>query len=115
MGCDQGSIVTRRGLTAVVALGLSMALCGCGGNANVYASAGNGSATSASISGASSVAALLSAIFLAGISYESDRDAARLAPYPGSLREPEPDPTRRVVEHDCTRPIEDWSANLRCR
>ena len=115
MGCDQGSIVARRGMMRTTALALAMALCGCGGNANVQVNSGSGSMVSASIPGASSVAALLSAIFLAGISYESDRDAARLAPYPGSLREPEPDPTRRVVEHDCTRPIEDWSANLRCR
>jgi hypothetical protein len=28
---------------------------------------------------------------------------------------PEMDPDRRVVERDCTRPIEDYSANLRCR
>jgi hypothetical protein len=28
---------------------------------------------------------------------------------------PELDPTRRVAEQDCTKPIEDWSANLRCR
>jgi hypothetical protein len=25
------------------------------------------------------------------------------------------DPERRVNEQDCTRPIEDWSANLRCK
>ncbi|MFY9313993.1 MAG: hypothetical protein WAO95_00365 [Burkholderiales bacterium] len=29
--------------------------------------------------------------------------------------EPEMDPARRVVEQDCTRPIEDPAANLRCR
>jgi hypothetical protein len=28
---------------------------------------------------------------------------------------PEMDPDRRIVERDCTRPIEDYSANLRCR
>jgi hypothetical protein len=32
-----------------------------------------------------------------------------------SYRTPEMDPSRRVVEHDCTKPIEDWSANLKCR
>ncbi len=115
MGCDQGSIVARRGLTRAVTLALAVALCGCGGNANVQAGSSGGSSASASFPGASSVAALLSAIFLAGISYESDRDAARLAPSPGSLWEPQPDPAHRIVEHDCTRPIEDWSANLRCR
>jgi hypothetical protein len=29
--------------------------------------------------------------------------------------EPELDPTRRVQERDCSKPIEDYSANLRCR
>lgn len=31
------------------------------------------------------------------------------------LHAPEMHPDRRVVEQDCTRPIEDFSANLRCR
>jgi len=97
-----------------LAFALAMMLCGCGGHANVQANS-QGSAVSATLPGVSSVAALLSIIFLAGISYESDMDAARLAPYPGSLRSPELDPTRRIAEHDCTKPIEDWSANLRCR
>jgi hypothetical protein len=30
-------------------------------------------------------------------------------------RPPALDPARRVVEQDCTKPIEDWSANLRCK
>ncbi len=28
---------------------------------------------------------------------------------------PQLDETRRVNEQDCTRPIEDWSANLKCK
>jgi hypothetical protein len=31
------------------------------------------------------------------------------------IRDPEMHPERRVVERDCTQPIEDYSANLRCR
>jgi hypothetical protein len=31
------------------------------------------------------------------------------------LRDPELAPARRVTEHDCTKPVEDWSANLKCR
>ncbi len=34
--------------------------------------------------------------------------------YPGRAV-PELDPTRRVQEQDCSKPIEDPSANLRCR
>jgi hypothetical protein len=39
--------------------------------------------------------------------YETERRGAR---DPGAL-----DPGRRVNEQDCTRPIEDPSANLKCR
>jgi len=55
------------------------------------------------------MSALFSAVFLGGVSYESERQAPR------SAREPAPDPSRRVVEQDCTKPIEDRSANLKCR
>jgi hypothetical protein len=34
---------------------------------------------------------------------------------PSSRRLPELDTSRRVHEQDCTRPITDWSANLKCR
>ena len=98
----------NRGMTAVV---LAVLLAGCGGNANVQANSNNGSASgSVSFPGRSSLGTLLSIVFLAGVSYESDRADQQL-----SARVPELDPSRRVVEHDCTRPIEDWSANLRCR
>ena len=35
--------------------------------------------------------------------------------YRGTERTPELAPVRRVNEQDCTRPIEDISANLKCR
>jgi hypothetical protein len=99
-----------------LAVALALLLAGCGGNANVQANANNGSASGAvSFPGRASLGTLLSIVFLAGVSYESDREMARSAQYPGGLHAPELDPSRRVVEHDCTRPIEDWSANLRCR
>lgn len=34
---------------------------------------------------------------------------------PGAAQAGMPDPSRRVAEQDCTRPIEDAAANLRCR
>lgn len=36
-------------------------------------------------------------------------------PSPSSRRPPELDAGRRVHEQDCTKPIVDWSANLKCR
>lgn len=111
MGRDQRPTVTRRWMNAGVGFALVAMLAGCGGNANVQASSSNGSASgSVSFPGRSSLGTLLSIVFLAGVSYESDRTAP-----PHSAPVPALDPSRRVIEHDCTRPIEDWSANLRCR
>ena len=104
------------------AVALALLLAGCGGNANVQATSNNGSASGAvSFPGRSSLGTLLSIVFLAGVSYESDREMARSARFPhfshlpGGPQAPELDPSRRIVEHDCTKPIEDWSANLKCR
>jgi len=110
MGRDQRPPFTRHGMMRGTAIALTMLLAGCGGNANVQAISGNGSATGAvSIPGRTSFGTLLSIIFLAGVSYEGER-----GPSP-TIQVPEPDTARRVAVQDCTRPIEDWSANLKCR
>ena len=97
----------KRGFAAVV---LGLLLAGCGGNANVQVNSSNVSAgSSVRVPGRSTLGTLISAVFLAGVSYEDGREM------PGSVPVSAPDPLRRVVEHDCTRPIEDWSANLKCR
>jgi len=104
-----------------LALALALALDGCGGSSNVQANSNGGSAASASIPGASRLGTLLSLVFLGAVSYESDREMARASRMPspsygpGQLPVPEPDPLRRIVEQDCSQPIEDSSANLRCR
>ena len=120
MGRYQGPLAARSGMTRrmipAIAIALALALAGCGGNANVQGSSNNvSSSAAASFPGGRSLGTLLSIVFLAAVSHESDREMERSAQFPGSLHAPEPDPSRRVVEHDCTRPIEDWSANLRCR
>ena len=33
----------------------------------------------------------------------------------GYYRAAEMEPSRRILDHDCTKPIEDWSANLKCK
>ena len=92
------------------AVALAVLLAGCGGHAYVQGSSNNVSSGGAvNFPGRSTMSALFSAVFLGGVSYESERQAPR------SARVPEPDPSRRVIEQDCTRPIEDRSANLRCR
>lgn len=64
---------------------------------------------SVGISGSGSVAAWL----LIGIGLIAAGEAAApaaAAPAPAEL-----DQARRVNEQDCTQPIKDWSANLKCR
>lgn len=109
-------------MIAGTAVALAALLAGCGGNANVQANSNNGAVSgSVSLPGRTTLGTLLSIVFLAGVSYESDREMARSerVPYGAHSSYPAPvpdlDPSRRVVEHDCTRQIEDWSANLRCR
>jgi hypothetical protein len=92
-----------------LALSLVMLLAGCGGQSNVQVNSNGGSTSSATIPGYSRVGTLLSIVLLTGLAHESEREM------PPSVRVPDLDPLRRVVEHDCTRPIEDWSANLKCR
>jgi hypothetical protein len=98
------------GASAALGLSLAVLLAGCGGHANVQGNSSNVSTGgSVSIPGRSTVSTLLSIVFLAGVSYEGDRGT------PQSVRVPEIDPSRRVLEHDCTKPIVDWSANLKCK
>ena len=110
MGCNQGPPVTRHAMMRGFAVVLGVLLAGCGGNANVQVNSSNVSAgSSVRVPGRSALGTLISAVFLAGVSYEDGRDMPQSVPAPAL------DPTRRVVEHDCTKPIEDASANLRCR
>ena len=137
MGRDQGPPFTRhRLMRAAVALALSLAvlLGGCGGHANVQANSGGGSAgaapggTTVNVQGRSNFGNLLGIGILIGVAYGSEDGSGRAGPYYSSNpfmaisgasssadRVPEPDPTRRIAIQDCTRPIEDWSANLKCR
>lgn len=104
---------TRRRVAAAFLLACLTA--GCGGHSNVqFASSGApgtgvSSGGTVSVQGSSTLGTLLAIGILAGASWHGDHSVP-LAP-----RDPELDPARRVVERDCTKPIEDWSANLRCR
>jgi hypothetical protein len=93
----------------IAAFLIAVLLAGCGGNANVQVNSNGASSGSAGVPGYSRVGTLLSIIFLTGLAYEGERAM------PPSAHVPDLDPLRRVLEHDCTKPIEDWSANLKCR
>ena len=98
-----------------VAVVLALLASGCGGHSNVqFASSGSpatGVSTGGSVSvqGHSTLAVLFAIAILSGASNRGDPAALPFQ------RAPEMDPARRVAEQDCTRPIEDWSSNLKCR
>jgi len=128
MGCDQGPTVTRRGLRRALVLSLALLLAGCGGHSNVRLNSGGAPAsggTSVHVqSGTSTFGTLLAIGVMVGMSYGSDRaleesggrDTVRppFVTLP-SARVPDLEPSRRVEVHDCTRPIEDWTANIKCK
>jgi hypothetical protein len=113
----------RRGLARAVALPIALLAAGCGGQANVQiqgsgvpgfrtvpaGTALSGGSLSASIQGSSAAGALLAVGLLgATVFWESERDRVHYRP-------PALDPARTVNVQDCSRPIENWSANLKCR
>jgi hypothetical protein len=73
----------------------------------VRASSATGSASvNLDIQGGSSAAALLGIALFAVAASSGERPAQNA---------PELDAARRVNEQDCSKPIKDWSANLKCR
>jgi hypothetical protein len=98
----------RGGLVALLLFALGTA--GCAGNSNLVIGSTGSSAPFISVEGSSTtVSSLLTLMMLL--------NASRLGDQVGPAMPPDPamDASRRVIEHDCSRPIEDWSANLRCR
>ena len=115
MGRRKRPAFTRHGVMRAAALSLALLLAGCGGHANVqFASSAlppGGVSTGGSVQaqGNSTLAVLIAIGVLMGVSYANDRDT------PPSGSAPELDPSRRVLVQDCTKPIEDRSANLKCK
>lgn len=101
----------RQRIAAAIALALCTA--GCGGKDTVQVSQGTTQSPaglfSVSMEGSSALRNLVTigALFAIGQSGQGSESRAQVVP--------PADPSRRVAEQDCTRPIEDWSANLRCR
>ena len=103
----------------VVAFALTIAGCS---HAQVQLNAGG--PTTAAGGGGSSAAALIGLGIAGAVIYSAERNGA---PYgvrynsnpfmavTDSARAPELAPERRVNEQDCTQPITDFSANLKCR
>ncbi len=115
MGRDPRQIAARNWL--VLALALSGDGCS---TSTVQLSTGSPQPV-VSAPGGSTFGGLIAAGVLGAFAYESEKGMRYRANPFGAVLQPAPfappplDPTRRVVEVDCTKPIEDWSANLRCR
>jgi len=113
-----------------LALSFALLIAGCGGHSNVQLASSGSPSTGVStggsvhVQGRSTFAALLAIGILAGASYASDRDyesagmqhrSSPFMPMQRDLPVPELDATRTVNEQDCSRPIENRSANLKCK
>ncbi|MBI1943881.1 MAG: hypothetical protein HYS35_09460 [Betaproteobacteria bacterium] len=102
MGRDPRPIAARHRLKHGAVLLLALLVVGCGGNSNVQLSSGG----TVAVQGRSTFGGVLAVGVLGAMVYSESHNTS-LAP--------QLDASRRVLEQDCTKPIEDWSANLRCR
>ena len=106
MGRSTRSSYSRRGLAAGL---LALSVSGCGGHSNVqFSSSGSSPPAAGVVIGVHGVTAF-GTLLVIGFFGAASSDGA------STFRIPDMDPSRRVNEQDCTRPIEDWSANLQCR
>lgn len=102
-----------------IALALALAVAGCS-TSTVQLSTGGPQPTVAT-QGASTLGALITIGVLGAFAYDSQSNGVHYNPNPfeaispGRMPPAPLDPQRRVLEQDCSKPIEDWSANLRCR
>jgi hypothetical protein len=102
---------------------IAAALAGCSVQSQMSASSGgpliSQSGANVSVQSGSSASALVG-LGIAGVLFYGTNNGVRYNSNPfmaitGSERAPELAPMRKVNEQDCTRPIEDPSANLKCR
>lgn len=106
---------------------LCVQIAGCANSAATFststASASSAVGAQVTAAGGGAAAIALFALAAAMISASSESAAGTTtynanpfaAVAPSSSRPPQLDVNRRVHEQDCTKPILDWSANLKCR
>lgn len=120
-------------MRGIMVVSLALLATGCGGSSYVQFSSTGSPATGVStgssvyVQGSSSnstFGALLGFGILAGLFYGGDPGQQGpgmsyrvdpFMPWERGVSVPELDPSRRVHEQDCSKPIEDWSANLKCK
>ena len=108
MGRSEGQAGASDGMKRFVALVLALVLVGCAhSNVSLNASgsaAGGTSTVSGQVSAGGSGAAAVALFAIAVVAIHGT-----------TLPAPQLDDSRRVNEQDCSKPIKDWSANLKCR
>ncbi len=115
MGSRIGSIAARYGLIAALALAVSACA-----TSNVQVS-GGAPQPAVSAQGSTPLGKVALLAFIAGIGYESYKDGTRYRANPFdafSMSPPGPpplDPTRKVSEQDCTKPLDLSLGNIRCK
>ena len=108
MGRRQGSTAARLPLAAALA---ALALAGCANSSWQFSS--GGAPASMPPSAGASVSTTSTNWFATLLTFGLINSAmSGGTPFYAA---PPMDPQRRVLDHDCTKPIEDTSANLRCR
>lgn len=129
MGRRKRPAFTRRRMTRGLALSLALLLASCGGHSNVQLSAGGAPASSGggTISIGSQPRSTFGDLIVLGVMLGVVHGSESAAGYGTRIRSnpfdaiqpampaPELDVTRTVNEQDCSKPIENWSANLKCR
>ena len=127
MGRSEGSPGARDGMNRFVALVVSLLVAGCSHTSVALNSSGTAAAGTSTVSGqvtaAASGAAAIALFAIAAVAMQSSESwnggttyrANPFAAITPTQPAPELDPSRRVHEQDCSKPIKDWSANLKCR
>jgi hypothetical protein len=111
MGRRQGSHRARGRVAAGLAAAFLLSLAGCNANYAGHVSSFGAPAAAPPASASFTAVGTGGGVLLPLLMLGSLGMASGLL----HIRDPEMHPDRRVVERDCTQPIEDHSANLRCR
>lgn len=127
MGRSTGSAGARDRMKRLLFLFLAMSLLGCAHTGVAINSSGAVAAgttvVSGSVAASGSGAAALALFALAAVAIHSTQswngntnyNANPFGGIASSQQAPELDGKRRVNEQDCSKPIKDWTANLKCR
>lgn len=115
MGGGARPAYSRDRMTRLLSVLLALLLGGCSGYSGVRPDAGTTAGLNVRLGATASDLVVLGILAAAMYDSEADRRRSRLAPLGFDPVAPPLDETRSIHEQDCTRPLEETGANLRCR